>query len=476
MGINLEKLLIVDDSSEIRKQLKWGLGKEYRILLAESVDEALKLFEQHAPKVVTLDLGLPPDIDGASEGLRCLQQMLQKRPTGKIIVLSGNENHANALTAVDMGAYDYYHKPIDLDELKIILSRAFHVAGLEEENRRLQASAGQDKEHGYSGIFGQCLPMQQVFAMIKKVASIDVPILILGESGTGKEVVARAIHNRGIRKDGNVIAINCGAIPENLLESELFGHEKGAFTGAQSRVLGKVEYADRGTLFLDEIGEMSPLLQVKLLRFLQEKVIQRVGGREDVPVDTRIVAATNVDIQESIKDGKFREDLYYRIGVITIELPPLRERGKDIELLANIFLRRFGQEFGQKVRGYSTAALKCLNEYDWPGNVRELENKIKRAVVLAESPIIEAYDLGFEEKPEVLEPGVDDISEANSDNIKGFSFAGMTLKNARRQVEQVLLQQALERSQGSIIKAAEELGVSRPTFYDLLKKHGLHQS
>ncbi|MCD6580589.1 MAG: PEP-CTERM-box response regulator transcription factor [Desulfuromusa sp.] len=473
----MEKLLIVDDSSEIRKQLKWGLGKEYRILLAESVDEALKLFEQHAPKVVTLDLGLPPDIDGASEGLRCLQQMLQKQPTSKIIVLSGNEDHANALTAVDMGAYDYYHKPIDLDELKIILSRAFHVAGLEEENRRLQVSAGQDKEHGYSGIFGQCPQMQQVFAMIKKVASIDVPILILGASGTGKEVVARAIHNRGIRKDGNVIAINCGAIPENLLESELFGHEKGAFTGAQSRVLGKVEYAEGGTLFLDEIGEMSPLLQVKLLRFLQEKVIQRVGGREDISVDTRIVAATNVDIQESIKNGKFREDLYYRIGVITIELPPLCERGEDIELLANIFLRRFGQEFGQKVRGFSTAALKWLNDYDWPGNVRELENKIKRAVVMAESPIIEAYDLGFEEKQEVdYKTSGDNISEANPDAVKGVSFAGMTLKEARQQVEYALLQQALERSQGSILKAAEELDVSRPTFYDLLKKHGLHQS
>jgi len=472
----VEKLLIVDDSGEIRKQLKWGLGKRYRILLAESVDEALKLFAQHTPKVVTLDLGLPPDIDGASEGLRCLQQMLQQQPTCKVIVLSGNEDHANALTAVDMGAYDYYHKPIDLDELKIILSRAFHVAGLEEENHRLQISAGQDKENGYSGIFGQCPQMLQVFAMIKKVASIDVPILILGESGTGKEVVARAIHNRGIRKANNIIAINCGAIPENLLESELFGHEKGAFTGAQSRVQGKVEYAEGGTLFLDEIGEMSPLLQVKLLRFLQEKVIQRVGGREDIAVDTRIVAATNVDIQESIKNGKFREDLYYRIGVIAIDLPPLRERGEDIELLANIFLRRFGQEFGQKVRGFSAAALKWLRDYEWPGNVRELENKVKRAVVMAESPIIEACDLGFEERQEILNVSADDNPMDTTANTSEFHFSGMTLKEARRQVEHILLQQALEDSQGNILKAAEELGVSRPTFYDLLKKHGLHQS
>ena len=475
----MKKLLIVDDSREIRKQLKWGLGKSYRVLLAESVDEALQLFTLHSPEVVTLDLGLPPDIDGASEGLRCLQIILQKQPKTKVIVLSGNEEHANALAAVDMGAYDYYHKPIDLDELKIILSRAFHLAGLEEENRRLQNSADQDKKNSYSGIFGQCPRMQQVFAMIKKVASIDVPILILGESGTGKEVVAKAIHARGIRKDCSFVAINCGAIPESLLESELFGHEKGAFTGAQNRVLGKVEYAEGGTLFLDEIGEMAPLLQVKLLRFLQEKVIQRVGGREDIAVDTRIVAATNVDIQKSISDGKFREDLYYRIGVITIELPPLRERGEDIELLANIFLRRFGQEFGKKVRGFSTTARTWLKTYDWPGNVRELENKIKRAVVMTEGSIVGACDLGFEECSEALDSDQVSGNSHHQDalDIGGqFSFVGMTLKEARFQIDSILLQQAIERSEGNILKAAEELAVSRPTFYDLLKKHGLHQS
>ncbi len=472
----MKKLLIVDDSPEIRKQLKWGLGKEYKVFLAESVDEAIKIFNQHSPDVVTLDLGLPPDIDGASEGLRCLQIILRQRPETKVIVLSGNEDHANALAAVNLGAYDYYHKPINLDELKIILARAFHLAGLEEENRQLQIVAEQGKTNGYSGIFGQCRQMQQVFAMIKKVASIDVPILILGESGTGKEVVARAIHNRGIRKAGNIVAINCGAIPESLLESELFGHEKGAFTGAQNRVQGKVEYAAEGTLFLDEIGEMAPLLQVKLLRFLQEKVIQRVGGREDISVDTRIVAATNVNIQESIKSGKFREDLYYRIGVITIELPPLRERGEDIDLLANIFLRRFGQEFGQKVRGFSRAAHDYLRSYDWPGNVRELENKIKRAVVMAESPIIDEYDLGFAEKLEISavnESHTNDNLRDSSDQHSGFNFAGLTLKDARSQVEKVLLQQALERAEGNIVKAAKELAVSRPTLYDLLKKHGL---
>lgn len=472
----MEKLLIVDDSSEIRKQLKWGLNKDYKVVVAASVDEAVKLFSQHQPKVVTLDLGLPPDIDGASEGLRCLQIILERAAETKIIVLSGNEDHANALAAVDLGAYDFYHKPIDLGELKIILSRAFHVANLEEQNRQLQSASAAGQS--YSGILGQCPQMQQVFATIKKVASIDVPVLILGESGTGKEVVARAIHERGIRKDSNFVAINCGAIPENLLESELFGHEKGAFTGASSRVQGKVEYADGGTLFLDEIGEMSPLLQVKLLRFLQEKVIQRVGGREDLAVDTRIIAATNIDIQQSIAQGDFREDLYYRIGVITIELPPLRERGDDLELLTNFFLRRYAKEFGKKIRGCSSAAIAALKDYDWPGNVRELENKIKRAVVMADKQIVEPSDLGFADYPAGGEERCDDdlAEQPGNGDASSFDLDGLSLKEARYKVEHELLQQVLEKTQGNIQKSAELMKVSRPTFYDLLKKHGLHQS
>ena len=469
----MEKLLIVDDSSEIRKQLKWGLGKDYRVLLGESVDEAISLFEQHQPAVVTLDLGLPPDIDGASEGLRCLQLILQKYPETKVIVLSGNEDHQNALAAVEMGAYDFYHKPIDLAELKIILSRAFHVSALEQENRRLQ-EANSQRDKGFSGIFGQCPQMQKVFATIKKVSSINVPVLILGESGTGKEVVAQAIHRQGVRGERNFVAINCGAIPESLLESELFGHEKGAFTGAQSRVLGKVEFAEGGTLFLDEIGEMPTLLQVKLLRFLQEKVIQRVGGREDIAVDTRIIAATNIDIEQSIRKGDFREDLFYRIGVIAIDLPPLRDRGEDIELLANVFLQRFSQEFGKKVRGFSSTAIKWLYDYDWPGNVRELENKIKRAIVMAENPIVEPWDLGFIEKEEV-EPVGTEGPATGFGLAEAFPVEEMTLKEARYQVEHRLLQATLEKTQGNIQKSAELLGVSRPTFYDLLKKHGLHQ-
>lgn len=468
----MDKLLIVDDNAEIRKQLKWGLGKEYRILLAESVDQALQLFSQHQPKVVTLDLGLPPDIDGASEGLRCQQMLLQQNPDCKIVVLSGNEAHANALAAVDLGAYDFYHKPIDLAEIKIILSRAFQLAHLEQENRQLQQS-DIDKAPGYSGIFGQCEAMQEVFATIKKVASIDIPVLILGESGTGKEVVARAIHERGVRKDHNFVAINCGAIPENLLESELFGHEKGAFTGANARVQGKVEMAEGGTLFLDEIGEMSPQLQVKLLRFLQEKVIQRVGGREDIPVDTRVIAATNADIQEAISAGRFREDLYYRISVVSVELPQLAQRGEDIELLANVFLRRYAREFGQKSRGFSPAAISHLQTYAWPGNVRELENKVKRAVVMAEAPIIETWDLGFEAKASAADTPPE---RAVNNPAGGMKLQGLTLKEARYQVEHSLLQQVLADCQGNIQKAAENLAVSRPTLYDLMKKHGLHHS
>jgi two-component system NtrC family response regulator len=468
----LQELLIVDDNSEIRKQLKWGLGKDYRILLADSVAEALKLFQQHEPSVVSLDLGLPPDIDGASEGLRCLQLMLQQRPETKVIVLSGNDDHANALAAVDQGAYDFYHKPIDLAELKIILFRAYHVAGLEQENRKLQLTAAA-KQGANRGIFGQCPLMQDIFSTIKKVTSIDVPVLILGESGTGKELVARAIHDCGIRADGNFIAINCGAIPESLLESELFGHEKGAFTGAQTRVQGKVEYAEGGTLFLDEIGEMPPLLQVKLLRFLQEKTIQRVGGREDIPVDTRIIAATNIDIEEAIKAGDFREDLFYRIGVISMNLPPLRERGEDIELLANLFLCRYSTEFGKKVRGFSSAAVQRLRRHPWPGNVRELENKLKRAIVMAESPIIEAWDLGFERSAEA--PAGEGPLQVEQGGDRAQHFAGMTLKEARYQAEHLLIRQVMNEHQGNIQKAAGLLAVSRPTFYDLLKKHGLFQ-
>jgi two-component system, NtrC family, response regulator len=409
--------------------------------------------------VVTLDLGLPPDEEGVTEGFRCLHEIMSLAPQTKVIVLTGRGEREHALKAMQLGAYDFYAKPIELSELQVMLQRAFHLAGLEAENQRLLAER-EDEELGYLGIFGQSPEMLEIFATIRKVASSDVPVLILGESGTGKEMVARALHRESLRRNGPFIPINCGAIPENLLEAELFGHEKGAFTGAQARVQGKVEYADKGTLFLDEIGELPTLLQVKLLRFLQDQVIQRVGGREDIQVDTRIVVATNADIGKAIEDGSFREDLYYRIGVITLSLPPLRRRGEDVILLATLFQRRFSEASRKRVRGFSAAALEALRVYDWPGNVRELENKVKRAVIMAEGPMLEVKDLG-------LVPAAG--TPAGVANV-----AGLTLREARDQVERELLAAVLERQEGNVVRAAEELGVSRPTLYDLMKKHNLY--
>jgi two-component system, NtrC family, response regulator len=463
----MENLLIIDDNSEIRKQLKWALDRDYHILSAEDRESALVQFKKHRPPVVTLDLGLPPEDEGTSEGFLALEEIIAVASKTKVIVITGRGEREHALRAVHLGAYDFYSKPIDLAELKVILKRAFQLAALEEENRRLQSTLGDNG--GMLGIHGQCPQMQEVFRTIRKVATVDVPVLILGESGTGKEMVARAIHERSLRSSGPFIPINCGAIPENLLESELFGHEKGAFTGAQARVRGKVEYAHEGTLFLDEIGEMPPLLQVKLLRFLQEKLIQRVGGREDIAIDTRILAATNSDLSQAIAVGQFREDLYYRLGVIAIQLPLLKERGEDIPLLASLFLQRYGHEFGKKVRGFSAISLRTMAHFDWPGNVREMENKIKRAVVMTEGPIIEPEDLGFEaDLPETKRlidpPPVGEI---------GLPLEGMTLKKARGFVEKQMIIRAMEQQDGNVSRAAEVLGLTRPTFYDLLKKHGL---
>jgi len=462
----MDSILIVDDDGGIRKQLKWGLGKGYKVLLAEDGKKALQLFKQHEPKVVTLDLGLPPDADGASEGLRVLEEILTQGKGTKVVVVSGNEDRKNALAAVGLGAYDFCQKPIELDTLKIILERAFHLSKMEDENRRLlekQSGPGASME----GIFGQCPQIEEIFSIIRKVGSIDVPILILGESGTGKELVARAIHDNSLRKKGPFIPINCGAIPENLLEAELFGHEKGSFTGAQARVQGKVEFAHGGTLFLDEIGDMPLLLQVKLLRFLQEKVIQRVGGREDIEVDARIVAATNTNIEEAIQNNQFREDLYYRIGVVTAKLPPLRDRGGDLALLANLFMRRFAHEFKRNVKCFSVASMGAINSYEWPGNIRELENRVKRAVIMTESLTIEPWDLGFTQEPVVGE-------ESSSESYCELQISGMKLKEARSMVEKKLVTEVLATSEGNIHKASLALGVSRPTLYDLMKKHNFY--
>ena len=458
-GETLNKILIVDDIEDIRKQLKWGLGRDYAVLLAADGTEALTLFRRHQPLVVTLDLGLPPDEEGTEEGFRCLREMLQIAPSTKIIVITGNDDRENALRAVSMGAYDYYPKPVDLDELKVMISRAFHLYTIEAENRRLQSTV-MERAGDNNGIIGQCPAMQQVFSTIRKVAQSDVSVMISGESGTGKELVARAIHDMSQRKHAPFIAINCGAIPDTLLESELFGHEKGSFTGAHVRVLGKVEYANKGTLFLDEIGEIPGPLQVKLLRFLQEKKIQRVGGREDIPVDVRIIAATNIDISKAMEEGRFREDLYYRIGVVSIDLPPLRSRGDDILLLANLFLRKFSTDYNKKVRGFSQDAEQCIVNYPWPGNVRELENKVQRAVLMVFGNQIECDDLGFATLPPASPSPLD------------FHDFG-TLKDAREALEREMIISAIRTQGGNIAKAADILGVSRPTLYDLMKKHGI---
>jgi two-component system, NtrC family, response regulator len=454
----MNKLLIVDDNEDIRKQLKWGLSKDYELVLAQDAIQALDLFRVHKPRVVTLDLGLPPHEESSEEGLSCLAEILKLDSTVKVVVITGNDAQENALQAVNMGAYDFYRKPIDLDELRIIIKRAFHLQALERENLKLQKRS-QLSVDNYCGMIGQSPKMQEVFETIRKVAQSDIPVLISGESGTGKELVARALHSQSSRRDKAFVVINCGAIPENLLESELFGHEKGAFTGAYTMVMGKCEYAHQGTLFLDEIGELPLNLQVKLLRFLQEKVIQRVGGRKDIPVDARVATATNIDIVKAMESGTFREDLFYRIGVVNIQLPPLRERGDDIIVLANMFLRRFCEDFQRNVSSFSHDALKYMRTYAWPGNVRELENKVQRAVIMSNSARIEPAHLGFAEMP-------------NGSSWPAPS-ASTTLREARENVEREMIRNALLTHGGNLAKTAEELGITRPTIYTLMKKYGL---
>lgn len=453
----MDTLLIVDDNPDIRQQLKWGLSEDYTVLLAEDVAEGLSLFKKHQPKVVILDLGLPPCVDTSEEGFRCLAEMLDLDQNVKIIMLTGNDERENALKATQMGAYDFFPKPPVLEDLSVIIRRAFYLSNLEEQNRLLQRSVEMAAADS-CGMIGHCHEMQKVFSTIRKVAPSEASIFVFGESGTGKELVARAIHDASNRKNGPFIAINCGAIPENLLESEFFGHEKGAFTGAHATVKGKLQFAHKGTLFLDEIGELPLNLQVKLLRFLQEGIIQRVGGRENIEVDTRVISATNVDINKAISEGKFREDLYYRVGIITLSLPPLRDRGDDITLLSHCFLRMFNHDNNKKVKRFSPSALKFLKNHDWPGNVRELRNRIQRAVIMCEGTIVEPEDLGY---------------EVETADVQNQTPKNVSLREARDRVEAEMISFALENQSGNIVKAAEELGVTRPTLYDLMKKHGL---
>jgi two-component system NtrC family response regulator len=447
------KLLIVEDDEDLRTQMKWALAQDYDILLAEDRPSAVALIKKEKPAVVTLDLGLPPLPAGVEEGFATLDEILNEHGDVKVIIVTGRGEKENALRAVAKGAYDFFYKPIQLDELKVVLRRAFNLYQLEQEQQALQNRLNGDT---FEGMIGTCQKMQEVFSLVRKVATTDIPVLITGESGTGKELVARALHRLSLRHSNPFIVINCGAIPENLLESELFGHEKGAFTGAHVQRKGRFEMADRGTLFLDEIGELPLLLQVKLLRFLQEHVVERVGGREQIDVDTRIIAATNRDLREAMTEGSFREDLYFRLGVIPIALPPLRERELDVVLLAKSFLDRYANENRKKVTGFNDQAIVSLTQYDWPGNVRELENRLKHAVIMANGTKITPADLK--------------MGEAN------LRFHKMSLKEAREALEKELVTKALARNNGNLTKAAAELGVSRPTMYDLMEKFGIHHS
>jgi two-component system NtrC family response regulator len=446
------KILIVDDDEAIRTQMKWALSEHYDVHFAEDRKAAGEGFETNSPAVTLLDLGLPPRPNECDEGLAALSDILAIDNTAKVIIISGQSEKQNAIEAVGAGAYDFLCKPVEMEELRLLLRRCIHVTDLEKEYHKLQQSQRADV---FEDMLGTSPQMQAVFAFIRKVAATNAPVLLLGESGTGKEMAAAAIHRRSTRKEGPFVAINCNAIPENLLESELFGHEKGAFTGAHVQRKGLLETASGGTLFLDEIGELPPAIQVKLLRFLQEQRLQRVGGRQEIQVDTRLVAATNADLKKLINNGKFREDLYFRLAVVTIRLLPLRERGEDVGFLAREFLQRYAGQNGHAKMVFAPDALRAMNRYSWPGNVRELQNRVKRGVIMASGSRVSAKDLEL-------------------DDEKGLAASSATtLKQAREHVEREMVEQALKKNSGKITSAAADLGISRPTLYELMEKLGI---
>lgn len=446
------KLLIVEDDEDIRTQMKWALGSDYEVRTAGDRAGALAACAADRPLVTLLDLGLPPHPNEPDEGLAVLSALLAQDPLAKVIIVSGQGEKQNALRAVGAGAYDFLCKPVDMDELTLVLRRCVYLAELEQEYRVMQNAARADV---FEDMLGASPRMQAVFDFVRKVAPTGAPALILGESGTGKEMVARAIHLRSAQQGGPFVAINCNAIPENLLESELFGYEKGAFTGAQAQRKGHIETAAGGTLFLDEIGELPPEVQVKLLRFLQEKTFQRVGGRQEIPSDARVITATNKDLRELTVSGKFREDLYFRLAVLVVKVPPLRERGDDILLMAKAFLGSYGAEHGKSNLTYAPDALRALTLHRWPGNVRELQNRVRRAVIMSEGKRVTTQDL--------------ELAAALSD------LPPQTLKEARESLEREMVQDALRRHRGKITSAALELGVSRPTLYELMEKLGIER-
>jgi two-component system, NtrC family, response regulator len=447
-----QKLLVVEDDETIQTQMKWALKGDYEVFIAQDRPSALEIYREERPPVVTLDLGLPPLPGEAEEGFLTLDELRDQNRFAKIIVITGQDEKKNALRSIGLGAYDFFYKPIQIDELKVVLQRAFHLAQLEREYWELQQRWSKEP---FEGMIGTSPQMQAVFTSIRKVATTEASVLITGESGTGKELVAKATHRLSSRNVNPFMVINCSAIPETLLESELFGHEKGAFTGAHIQRKGRLEMANGGSLFLDEIGELSPPLQVKLLRFLQEQKIERVGGREEISVDVRVMAATNRDLKEAMKEGKFREDLYYRLGVVIISLPPLREREGDIKVIATALLRKFAAENKRKINGFNRQAENAMESYNWPGNIRELENRIKRAVIMTEGLQITAHDL-----------------ELSSPFAR---YEGLKLMEAREALEKDFIERSIKRNRGNITRVAEELGMSRPTLYDLMEKVGIRR-
>ncbi len=446
------KLLVVEDDAGLQAQLKWAY-QDFDVIIAGDRAGAIAAIRAEEPAVVTLDLGLPPDPDGTTEGFALLDEILALKPDTKVVVASGHGARESALRAIARGAYDFYQKPIDIDAIGLIVRRAWELHRIEAENRQLSARTTGDRVLGR--LITAAPEMIKVARTIERVANTNVSVLLLGASGTGKELLARGLHEASDRVAGAFVAINCAAIPENLLESELFGHEKGAFTGAVKTTEGKIEQANGGTLFLDEVGDIPLQLQVKLLRFLQERVIERIGSRSSIAVDTRIVCATHQDLEAMIANGTFREDLFYRLAEIVVKIPSLAERPGDSALLAKAFLGRFAKEMNPSVKGFAVDALAAIDAWRWPGNVRELENRVKRAVIMADSKLISAADL------DLVEPG-DELAQA------------LNLKTAREAADRRVIRHALARSEGNISSSAKLLGISRPTLYDLLKHYDLH--
>jgi two-component system NtrC family response regulator len=443
------KLLIIEDDPGLQKQLRWSLDA-YDVVVAGDREAALAQIRRHEPAVVTMDLGLPPDPDGSTEGLATLQQILALAPETRVIVLTGNQDHNNAVKAIGLGAYDFHQKPVDPEVLNLVIQRAYFLHNLQQENRRMQQSQA---DSPLAGVISRDPGMLKVCRTVEKVAPTSASVMLLGESGTGKEVLARAVHALSPRAKERFMAINCAAIPENLLESELFGYEKGAFTGAAKQTKGKVELAHGGTFFLDEVGDLPMALQAKLLRFLQERVIERIGGHEEIPVDVRIVCATHQKLKDLCAQGRFREDLYYRLSEIVVNIPPMRQREGDAALLAHHFKNKFCAQESRSSLHFAPDALAAIEGYAWPGNVREMENCIKRAVIMADGSTIVADDLGLPESGGEEEP--------------------LNLRQVRDEAEYKAIIKALARTDGNIVKASELLGISRPTMYDLMGRHGV---